>query len=1118
MVWIVRGTFNSTAEDAVDAVPTHSSCYLRPSRTYKTGRAGGIRATNASGTQGPPSRDRLYDFKIKSLAISKDGAWEWETGKAQDWKEMDDPSDPSNSDPYPLKMHSHRSKLNRIRRNGETETLVATVEGGGASGIKTVTVEILDGDKFVDPKGYEFEFEWKPIIMAIPTNTYKDSYGKLAKSLGFKVTTSTVEPHHSHFVMRTLSPSVNATIAALLALPSVNTTFLVALQKAATVPQKPGNILLPDAPIHPPPGASKEELSTFDRQMIAYEKTILAINPSIGSAPHEFYGHSPLELDFDKNWPKEEDYPANVNSKFTEYDPKTWCWPKVERKSVFKGVGFVDFREDENVTESDSKLIRLGSGLYQSCDALLRRPLPEVEDIVNEIERFAKSQKVREGKFALIAEVNDMEKEVKQRLIEVRDALELKRILSGSLNLIRAVYDADSACLFERDPDEDGMLDDDESQSQARARPTPTAAPSTLDQTPPFPTGGVAATNPESEYGGGPASAPIASGSGSGSLGLRTQATQPREETTEEQGPVTQQPKRLTRRAKTKNPEDMFGSLLNDDNDQDRQGGSSRVAPPRRGRSASVELVGASGSGSASMDLDSGSPSLPPSAQAAPSSAKPTQLKRRVKTAAAAPPLFYDFDSPQRPESQSSATQGGGSENRHQEMVRESVPREERLRRLMEEDEREMTKEQSQTQARGGAGSSKSKGKEKDKRDRSESREAEERERKKRKEEKAAEAADKRSRGGSDEDGDGDGASPPPKKRTKKVVTSNETAPPKNKKEATALKKAEKEAAEKAQAKLLLMKVSKRKGAEVDKAFNEDFNALKIVKPVLKGMPEREKKKMGWNEEDSDVERDRMIQEDQEREEDEDEMDPTKWRTVTQAMFNVKELEIERKERAPRRNDIELPEKWAGRANFKRFRPKNSKEPRLPLAARPQIELAIPDAVDFGLGEGYVDKKGRTFSQVQHEESEDEDDEMYAELAIGGSKGGKKATTSKAKPKPKAPAKKTSAAAKGKGKAKQIVLDSDDEDELDSSEPSGSNTLKGDTMDLDDDDDDDDGFGGGSGRGSKASSVSSRRKATSSTSTTKRTSRKAAPQTIMIDDSDSDSDSGLTFKGFGRKG
>lgn len=228
----------------------------------------------------------------------------------------------------------------------------------------------------------------------------------------------------------------------------------------------------------------------------------------------------------------------------------------------------------------------------------------------------------------------------------------------------------------------------------------------------------------------------------------------------------------------------------------------------------------------------------------------------------------------------------------------------------MEEDEREMTREQSQTQAKEKEASTKGKGKEREKRDRSQSAEADTRDRKKKKDKQATEN-EKRSRTASDEEGLT--ASPPPTKRTKKVAVVN-------KKGAAATKKAEKEAAEKEQSKLLQMKVTKRKGAEIDRALNEDFNALKIVKPVLKGMPEREKKRMGWNEEDSDVERDRMIREDQDHDGEDDEMDPTKWRTVTQAMFNVKELEIEKKERPPVRDDIELPEKWAGRANFKRFR------------------------------------------------------------------------------------------------------------------------------------------------------------------------------------------------------
>ena len=177
------------------------------------------------------------------------------------------------------------------------------------------------------------------------------------------------------------------------------------------------------------------------------------------------------------------------------------------------------------------------------------------------------------------------------------------------------------------------------------------------------------------------------------------------------------------------------------------------------------------------------------------------------------------------------------------------------------------------------------------------------------------------------------------------------------------------------------------------------------------------------------------------------------------------------------------------------------------------VHCSIRSDTSNGMLSGYVEKKGRSFSQIQHEESEEEDDEMFSELAIGGSKGGKKGQAklnfSKKAPVKKAPAK-TSAASKGKGKAKQIVLDSDDEDE--DSGVGSSNTLKGDTMELDGDDDDDDGFGGASGRGSKASSSSSRRKPTPATSTAKRPTRKTAPQTIMIDDSESDSDSGLTFK------
>lgn len=147
---------------------------------------------------------------------------------------------------------------------------------------------------------------------------------------------------------------------------------------------------------------------------------------------------------------------------------------------------------------------------------------------------------------------------------------------------------------------------------------------------------------------------------------------------------------------------------------------------------------------------------------------------------------------------------------------------------------------------------------------------------------------------------------------------------PKSKKELAAQKKAAKEAEELDRKRLLQVKTSKRKGVEIDKELNEDFNALKIVKPVMKSMPPVDTHRMAWDEEDSDAERDRLIRADQERAQrgasDDAEMDPNRWRQATQAMFVVRPMHIEPK---PHRNENDPPHddpRWAGKPNFKRFR------------------------------------------------------------------------------------------------------------------------------------------------------------------------------------------------------
>lgn len=243
-------------------------------------------------------------------------------------------------------------------------------------------------------------------------------------------------------------------------------------------------------------------------------------------------------------------------------------------------------------TKSESNLVKLGSGSYYACEALLRRPLPESHEIVTEIESFAKREQL--DKLVLVADLEAYDDDVKQRLIQVRNEyvflsllppllffelafetlflcvpnrLGLKRVIQGAREIVRAIYEVDCVSLFEQDPDDD---DDDESQSQSQAREPVTFKsyhPRTLDQkqkeklspqrvpffsssllagptrtfarsnsfqqeedeeepedpTPPFPTGGVGATHPESEYGGVMMGAARASGS---SLRIRTQATQ----------------------------------------------------------------------------------------------------------------------------------------------------------------------------------------------------------------------------------------------------------------------------------------------------------------------------------------------------------------------------------------------------------------------------------------------------------------------------------------------------------------------------------------------------------------------------------------------------------------
>lgn len=440
----------------------------------------------------------------------------------------------------------------------------------------------------------------------------------------------------------------------------------------------------------------------------------------------------------------------------------------------------------------------------------------------------------------------------------------------------------------------------------------------------------------------------------------------------------------LTRRARTGRT--ILDNLFEDEDD-DASGSLRPLTQEMDGDLVTGTLASTSTgtSAGAAMGVDAAREASPATPAQAPSATGRLRRRAGQKTAI---DLLLGEDSPEQDR--------GGTQSMHEELMRTKKTREERLKAIEEEDQRLAREEMEASQAAAKKGKGKGRAGEDEGA-------------------RATTAARKRGKsaalGTSDEDNSqpankratkktGDAPLTSTKKRTraesrdpgastsseddsrtarKKSKAPGNTSPApatKNKKEAAALKKAEKEAREREAARLLQIKPTKRKGAEVDRALDEDFNALKIVKPVIKHMPPQEKHRARWDEEDSDVERQRLISADQERlarhqaGESDDDMDPDNWRRPTQAMFNIRTLDIERKERPPPRTDVNLDPKWAGRPNFKKFRvrpllgcsqrllrllcvqPKNSKTPRPALAARPQISLVLPESADFGLGPG----------------------------------------------------------------------------------------------------------------------------------------------------------------------
>lgn len=79
---LLKLTLHLARSDAIDAQPGLSSHYIHPTRTYRSGRLGGWTDKPPNGAK---TKERLNDFRIKSLSVSKEGSWELHAG-GEDWQ------------------------------------------------------------------------------------------------------------------------------------------------------------------------------------------------------------------------------------------------------------------------------------------------------------------------------------------------------------------------------------------------------------------------------------------------------------------------------------------------------------------------------------------------------------------------------------------------------------------------------------------------------------------------------------------------------------------------------------------------------------------------------------------------------------------------------------------------------------------------------------------------------------------------------------------------------------------------------------------------------------------------------------------------------------------------
>ncbi|KAK4699604.1 hypothetical protein P7C70_g6657, partial [Phenoliferia sp. Uapishka_3] len=861
MVWVIEGNIKGSDKDE-EGYPSISSHYLRPSRAYKLGRLS-YSSTDSNGKT-LKSKPHLLDFQLKTNAVPKDGAWTITTG---DWTEAnavshlgfggvvggaevgatDSPNSATNLDPYSLTITA--TKALARRKVGQDDSQKEELDAN-------IPHELRDGDVVRFLKEGQFSVRWVPMILCIPlaSVSQKELYLRQAVQLGslhsissqknsltdvpqigIKLAYRKFLSHHTHLLTKTLKANYNLFYASMLLRPICSPDYLSQLSIYVALPVRPANF--PQIP----------ENGVIDAKL---EKTILELDPSVnpGFDVKRYWQHSVLENDW-KKLPRTDSEgmtPASDSAR-PELDIEKWK-PDERRKTLFKGILVVSFRKDS----VEEHIIQLGGGYIYSCDLL--QPEVQTWTLTAALEEFKSDNNVPDNIRIIIFPPNleGDEGKLKQPLRAFADAIGvgsytddeafLRAIAEVNPNVldsgmsVEETQEASSALPFISSlllpPSPDSPQS--EPQDQLLVPPTAVQPTSSAPQAPASSFREIPGTHPEegrvparnralrNSVQGGAEAGP--SGEGQKSLPLPAAAEE------EVVGPV----RKLTRRIRSTKPAasasvDPFAFSSAADS---RQPHTQVDAPELRAESTQATEV--------DDDISFIAPVRKLKRRGGPSQSEGSSSIFDI-------PSSYNTESPAKksrtstiaeeeedsPASTLASNKGGATQLSAVDEELESTPV---------------------------AGSSTSNPRKRG----------------------ASEAV-----GSGDEDASRATALPARKTRrsTSEAPEEPVVVPARGKKVAPTPVKGKKGATTKKGAKdkdkdkpvedegLLRMKTVKRKGAEIDQGFNDDFNALKIVKPTLQPMKTQKGRRLAWNENDADEDLDRLIREDQEREENGDEWD-----------------------------------------------------------------------------------------------------------------------------------------------------------------------------------------------------------------------------------------------------